>query len=277
MNLIEALLLGLIQGLTEFLPISSSGHLVIFQNLLGFKEPLLFFYIVVHLGSLTSLLIYFAGDIAHLIRDSFYGFFFLFRKKSFGEILHDAPHAKETLGIVIACIPAAVIGTLFRDWFAGLFGSLQAVGLALLGTTLLLTLTRFFQRNEKGLEQVRMLDFLMIGLFQALAIIPGISRSGATIAAGLFLGWKREEAFRFSFLLAVPTILGAAVIEFQRGIALWEGAGPVLAVGFLAAAIVGYLALHLLSAVMRRGELHKFALYTLFLGGLILFLSRGMA
>ena len=272
MSLFQAFLLGLVQGLTEFLPVSSSAHLVFVQHLMSFSEPLLLFDVVVHLGTLASLLLYFVEDLVHLIRDSIYGFFFLLRRKPVAEILETAPYSRWAFGILIASIPTGLMGILFKDWFEALFGSLHAVGLALLATSLILWATRF-KKGEKGIEKVRVLDYLAIGVMQGVAIIPGISRSGSTIAAAFFVGLERETAFRFSFLLAIPAILGAGVLELREGLQVGPGMWPALGVGFLTAAGVGYLSIRLVSAVVRKGKLHRFALYTLSLGLLTLFLS----
>ena len=223
---------------------------------------------------LLSLFVYFAKDVAHLIRDSIYGLFFLLRRKPTKEIVEIVPYSRWAFGIIVASVPTGLIGFLFRDWFESLFGSLGAVGVALLGTSFILWRTRKFQSGEKRIEKARVLDFLTIGLLQGVAIIPGISRSGSTIAAGLFVGLDREVAFRFSFLLAIPAILGAALLEMRKGLALAEGEWLAVGVGFLVAALSGFFSILLVSKVMRRGKLHWFAAYTLPVGLLTLFLSR---
>lgn len=275
MTLFQALLLGVVQGLTEFLPVSSSAHLVVVQHLFGFTEPMVFFDVVLHLGTLVALFVYFAGDIAHLLRDSLYGISYLLHRKPMKDIAEIAPHSRWALGILAASVPTGLLGIFFKDWFESLFGSLQAVGLALLGTTAILWLTRYFQKDRRGIDSARYRDFLAIGLFQGIAIIPGISRSGATIAAALFLGLRREDAFRFSFLLAIPAILGAGLVELKDGITGWAWGWPVLATGFLASASFGYASLFFLSRVTRSGKLHLFALYTLAFGCIVFFLSIG--
>ncbi len=272
MSFFEAALLGLVQGLTEFLPISSSAHLVFFQHLLGFKEPLLFFDVMVHVGTLLALFVYFWKDLAHLVRDSIYGLFFLLRRKPLRDIYDMAPHSRWAFGILLASVPTAVIGVLFKDWFESRFGSLRSVGYELLANSLLLWVTRYFRTGEKGIEQARWFDFLTIGTLQGVSIIPGISRSGATIAAGLFLGLKPDAAFRFSFLLSIPAIVGVAILKLPEGFRAgdWGATG----VGFLVAAFSGLLSLFALSKIVSRGKLHRFAFYTLFLGLFTLYLSR---
>lgn len=273
MTLAQSFILGLVQGLTEFLPVSSSAHLVFVQHLMGFKEELVFYDVILHLGTLVGLFVYFAGDIAHLIRDSIYGVSCLIRRKPLDPISEVAPHSRWALGILVATIPTGLMGIFLKSWFEAMFGSLQTVGFALFGTTLLLGLTRYFQRNERGIDKARYLDFFLIGAMQGAAITPGISRSGSTLAVALFLGFKREEAFRFSFLLAIPAILGAGLLELKDGMTTWQGGWPVLAAGFALSAVFGYLSLYFLACVTQKGKLHLFAFYTLPFALLILFLS----
>ena len=271
MTILKAVILGLVQGLTEFLPVSSSAHLVFVQHLLGFTEPLLFFDVLLHVGTLIALFVYFAGDLAHLLRDSGYAFFYLLRRKPLREIFEIAPHSRWAFGILLASIPTGLMGFFFKDWFESLFGSLTAVGIALLGTTLILWFTRRFQAGEKGIEKCGPWDFLVIGTIQGVAIIPGISRSGSTIAAGLFRGLDRETAFRFSFLLAIPAILGAAFLELKDGLTLPQGEWLSYGLGFLTAAISGYASIALLASIVRKGTLHRFAFYTLAFACWVLF------
>lgn len=270
MSLLEASIFGLVQGVTEFLPVSSSAHLVLFHHLLGFREQIVFFDVVLHWGTLVSLFIYFAADIACLLRDSAYGISYLIRRKPMQQILDAAPHSRWALGIVVASLPTALMGIFFRDWFESLFSSLRATGLQLFVTTALLALTAFFQKSERGMDRAGWRDFLVIGFAQGISIIPGISRSGATIAAALFCGLKREDAFRFSFLLSIPAILGAAAVEAEAGLTAWQGGWEPLAAGFLVSALFGCLSLFFLARVLRRGRFHWFAVYTFLLGLLIL-------
>lgn len=273
MSLLQSFILGAVQGLTEFLPVSSSAHLVLVQHLLGFRKELIFYDVVLHFGTLAALFVYFAADIAHLIRDSIYGISFIYHRKPLNHIAEAAPHSRWALGILVATIPTALTGIIFKDEFESMFGSLANAGWTLLITTVLLWLTRYFQKDEKGIGRATYLDFILIGLIQGVSIIPGISRSGATIATALFLGFKREEAFRFSFLLAIPAILGAGVVELKDGIVGWQWGWPILVIGFAAAGILGYLSLYWLARVTRSGKIHWFAVYTLFIGILILALS----
>ena len=272
MTVFKSFILGAVQGLTEFLPVSSSAHLVFVQHLLGFKEQLVFFDVVLHLATLIALLVYFAADIAHLIRDSIYGMIFLLQRKPLQQISEIAPHSRWALGILVASVPTGLMGIFLKDYFENLFGSLRGLGFQLIITTLLLAATPFFRKNEKSINQAKYLDFLIIGILQGISITPGISRSGATIAAALYLGFRSEDAFRFSFLLSIPAILGAGLVEWE-GLAGWQSGWAPLAVGSLAAGILGYLALHFLARVMRRGQFHWFAAYTFFFAILIFTLA----
>lgn len=274
MTLLEAIWLGLIQGVTEFLPVSSSAHLVFFQHLFGLREPLILFDVVLHLGTLLSLVIYFAADLAGLVRDSVYGIFYLFQRKPKEVICELAPGAPWALGLFIASVPTALIGYFFKEWFESLFGSLTAVGLALLVTSALLWSTRYFSKMEKEIERIKVLDFLIIGIFQGIAIAPGISRSGSTLVAGLFRGLKKDDAFRFAFLLAIPAILGAGLLELRQAGLQNQVPLSALVAGFLMASSSGFLALSVLARVVRNGRIHQFAYYTLPFGALVLIVAR---
>jgi undecaprenyl-diphosphatase len=165
------------------------------------------------------------------------------------------------------------MGVLFEDGFESMFGSLRNVGYELLATALILWLTRYCQTHQKEMKEGRYLDFLIIGITQGISIVPGISRSGITIAAALFLGFKREDAFRFSFLLAIPAILGAGLIEAGNGILHWEWGWEILAMGFVVALVSGYFSLFFLARVTQKGKLHLFSFYAFAFGILILFLA----
>ncbi len=275
MTFFQSFILGLVQGLTEFLPVSSSAHLVFFQFLFGFSDPLVFFDVILHLGTLVALLIYFAGDLAHLVRDSVYGIFFLLRRKSLKEIFEIAPHTRWALGIIIASIPTALMGFLLKDWFESLFGSLRGVSYQLFVNAAILWSTRYYPKGDKTIQTARLLDFFIIGIFQGVSIIPGISRSGATIATALLLGLERQTAFRFSFLLAIPAILGAGILECKHGFQSWHWGWPVLGIGFFASLIAGYFSLYILSKMIRKGQLYTFAFYTLLFGIVVLMYANG--
>ena len=193
MTILEAVILGIIQGLTEFLPISSSGHLVLGQELLGISIPGNSFEVVVHLGTLCSVLIVFWPDIWELITS-----------------IRSTTSQKYILGIVIATIPAVLIGLLFKDIISEAFDNIRVVSITLLITGLILFTTKYINIKDINISLGR---GLLIGIAQAAAIIPGISRSGVTISAGMHLGVSPDKAAKFSFLLAIPAIAGAGIIN----------------------------------------------------------------
>ena len=220
LGLIEAVILGIIQGLTEFLPVSSSGHLVIFQHLFGLKEPELVFDIAVHVGTLTAVLIYFKKELAGIIRAIIH----MSRRSLKGDAtIRDVwsdPEVRLALLIVLGSIPTALIGIGFHQVADQIFSSVRIVGLMLLVTGSVLWLTRWVEKTDRDVGRFSAGRALIVGLVQGLAILPGISRSGSTIAAGLFLGLKRDLAARYAFLLSIPAISGAAVLaarDLSRG------------------------------------------------------------
>jgi undecaprenyl-diphosphatase len=249
-----AALLGLVQGLTEFLPVSSSGHLVLAQHLLGFTEPQLLFDVSVHVGTLAAVVVVFRADLWSMVKG-------LWDRGPQGR------RGRRLLGLVAAgTLPAAAAGILLKDLFESLFAIPAAVGGALILTGCLLMATRYAPPASRSLERTGPGRALAVGVGQALAITPGVSRSGATIAFGLFLGLDRDLAARFSFVLSVPAILGALALQLAE---VDTASPPPLApllVGAAAAAASGYAALKLLLKVVRGGRLHWFAWYCWALG-----------
>ncbi|MCB2187418.1 MAG: undecaprenyl-diphosphate phosphatase [Deltaproteobacteria bacterium] len=256
MNLSQALFLGLVQGLTEFLPVSSSGHLVLLQNLMGLQEPEMLFDVAVHAGTLAAVLLFFRRDIGDMILG-------LISSRPEGQ------RGRRLIWLVLAgSVPTAVIGLLFRHQFEALFSNILAVGCALLLTGFLLFFTARVKPPRRNLERTGPGRAALIGLAQGLAITPGISRSGATISTAIFLGVERPLAAHFSFLLSIPAILGALALQLKD---LPPDGGPgwaVLVAGALTAAVSGYLALALLIRVVTQGRLFWFAPYC-WLAGLL--------
>ncbi|MFH1850730.1 MAG: undecaprenyl-diphosphate phosphatase [Candidatus Neomarinimicrobiota bacterium] len=252
MTIFEALLLGILQGITEFLPISSSGHLVLGEHLLGVITTGLVFEVAVHLGTLCSIIYVFRDDLLELLRS-----------------LRTAATWRLILTIVIGTIPAVVVGLGFKDRIEAAFDSIQLVGAALMVTGLLLILTRW--ARERGCTPGPLNGFI-IGLAQALAILPGISRSGSTISMALFLGISGEQAARFSFLLAIPAILGAGVLHALDIAATGTAASitPAVLTGFLSSLAVGIVALKFLLRTLKSGRFHWFGIYCLAVGLLTL-------
>ena len=261
MDIFTAIILGIVQGLTEFLPVSSSGHLVLLQRIFGISEPALFFNIMVHVGTLAAVVTVLWRDIWAILRRLFQPL---------------------TAYLILATIPAAFFGFLFKDTLESVFETGEFLGFAFLTTTVLLTTAELLSRRARagtGLKksgQMKWLDALVIGLFQVIALFPGVSRSGATISGALLCKLDRDFAARFSFLMSIPVILGALVLE------LWNlsngpdpaatggiGAGAIIA-GTLSAAIVGFFAVRFMLKIIREKSLFGFAIYTGILGLLVL-------
>ncbi len=266
MNLFQALILGIIQGATEFLPVSSSGHLVLVPWLLGWEQPGLTFDTVAHWGTALAIIVYFWREWLALIQAVFQAI----RQRSIAD-----PKARLALLIIIGTVPAALIGYVLESFFEQMFSRPSAAAAFLLVTAVLLSVTERLGRQEHDLEQMTWLDALLVGLGQALAIFPGLSRSGATIAAGLARGLKREPAARFSFLLATPIILGAGAFKLldlaQAGDL--TGQMPTLIVGFLGAGVVGFGCIHFLLRYLQRRSLYPFAIYCAAVGATCLIIA----
>ncbi len=261
----HALILGAVQGVTEFLPVSSSGHLVLLQNLLGLNEPELLLDIMLHVGTLAAIVAVFFRELWGILT----GVARALLRRPQG----DPANPRLAWLILVGTIPTALMGVLFSGSFERAFGSAPWTGGMLLITGGLLFLTRLLPPGGRAVESMRIRDALTIGVLQGFAILPGISRSGATISGALFLGLSRPLAGSFSFLLAVPAILGALILKGRELAVLPpQGAGAV-ALGALVAAVVGFISLKLLLRLLRRGKLFPFAYYCWALGGLALLIS----
>ncbi len=256
MTFIDAILLGILQGATEFLPVSSSGHLVLAQHLTeGFEQPGVLFDVLLHVGTMVAVAVYFWRDLAGLATS-------LWRKDD------SAASQRHMLALlVVGSIPTAIIGLLFKDFFIGLFERPDIVCIMLLVTGTLLWVAEKLRKLEASRKDMSFLDAVVVGTVQGCAIIPGISRSGSTIAALLLRGVDGETAARFSFLLALPAVFGAALLSLKdlEHVAS-SSMAPYLA-GTLAALFTGLLCIHLLMGVIRRRRLHWFALYCWIVGG----------
>jgi len=269
MEPIQAIALGAIQGLTEFLPVSSSGHLVLFQHLFGLKEAELFFDINVHMGTLGAVIIFFRKEIAAILLSLFQAIKRVARKEiSFKNAWEDAEVRLAVL-IVIGSVPTAVIGLLFHQAADELFSSVFLVGIALIVTGGLLWGTKRFVRGGRGIFKFSVSNAFAIGVVQGLAIIPGISRSGSTIAAGMYLGLDRGVVARFSFLLSIPAIVGAEILSLKD---LGGSLVPdmITAMGTAVAFVVGYFSLSMLMYIVKRGRIYLFAPYCWLVGGIAL-------
>ncbi|MBW3011783.1 undecaprenyl-diphosphate phosphatase [Candidatus Woesearchaeota archaeon] len=242
-TILQAIILGLIQGITEWLPVSSSGHLVIFQQLFRLTQDNIIFDLFVHIGSLLVVLLVFWEQIKQVTLSFFIKSYSKYRKIAYF--------------VILGTIPTALIGYFFQDFFESMFSTLIPVGSALLVTGFVLF---FCERLEKN-KSINSASALTVGAVQGLAIMPGISRSGSTIAAALFFGVKKDEAVNFSFLLFIPAILGASVLQLSKiqSYAAVEW-GPI-AIGTLIAVIAGYLSLKLLLIVVKNKRLKLFSYY----------------
>ena len=250
-TLIEMLILAIVQGLTEWLPVSSSGHLVITQKILGLELPLIHS-VMLHVGTLIVILIVFRKDITDIIK--------ALAKRDF-----QTSEAKLALYITIGSIPIALVGILLRDPIETLFSNLTAVGAALIITGCILAVSE----KRKGNRQLNTLDSILIGAAQAVAIIPGISRSGTTISTGLVRKVDKQTAFRYSFLLSIPAILGATIVESKDLITGNIDLLPLF-LGTITAMIIGYASLKLLQKIVMKEKFHLFAIYCLAVGTIIL-------
>lgn len=272
-ELIKAIVLGIVQGATEFIPVSSSGHLVIVPWFLGWEPSSLFFDTVLHWGTLVSIAVIFWRDFWQMIVATLQSLV----SRSLANM-----HARLGWFIIVGSIPAAVMGLLFEEFFEELFSSPTAAAFFLLITAALLISSELLMRYAekiRALEDMGWIDAILIGLFQALALAPGISRSGSTMAAGLARGIRREDAARFSFLLGTPAFLGAGLLQLLKAMeesqALVVAQAPLLLVGFTASAISGFIAIRFLLAYLRKRPLYPFAVYCICVSLLVFWLSMG--
>ena len=272
MSLTQALFLGFIQGLTEFLPISSSGHLVISQIILGVKHNNLFFDVAVHCGTLLATLIVLRQEVFSLLKGLLCFSAHIFQGRRNKLVEPDRAMAKLGGLIVIGLIPTALLGLSLRDAVEPLFHSPVAVGIMLLITGTILWMTRTAGGGHKDTTTISIFDAIVIGVVQGLAVTPGISRSGTTIAFGIFRKLQKNVAVRFSFLLSIPAILGAMVVEWENPL-FHEGELVNVMCGTLTAALVGYLSLKLLIRVVQKGHLYYFSSYCWVLGSVTIIFS----
>ncbi len=260
MDYFKIIIIAVIQGLTEFLPVSSSGHLVLAEYLLGFESPGVTLEVFLHFGTFLSVLVIFWKDIVRIMI-ALFGNFWKIRK--YPVLIRENENFAMGLMIVLSMIPAALIGLFFGDEIAGLFDNIYMTGIALLFTGTFLFLTQWARDMKRPLNGWRA---LLMGLAQALAIIPGISRSGSTVSTGMFLGMPRKKVAKFSFLMALPLIFGAALLEAKDAFAnadfIWSG----MIIGTLTSFLFGYFAVKWLMKAIIRGKLHFFGFYCLALG-----------
>ena len=263
LEILKSIILGIVQGLTEFLPVSSSGHLKIFSEVLHFENASLAFDVLLHLGTLIAIFAFYYKDIIGLIAE----FFLLVRDIfSFGKrkiFDRERPRRILLIMIIITSIPTAIAGLLLEDILEEAFGKLYLVGIALLVTSALMYFVNDLPRGKKKAGDITVGNALTVGLFQSAAIIPGISRSGSTIFAGRLSGFDTALCVKYSFLCSLPAVAGAAVLKIGDLFKESMGATQIVgsAAGFIAAVVVGYLALKLLTMMAKKKNFKPFAYY----------------
>lgn len=278
MSIFQSIILGIVQGLTEFLPISSSGHLVLVPYLLGWDIPeadAFIFDVLVQVATLAAVFAYFWEDLLTIASQMIQG---LLKKEPFRE-----PYARLGWLLLLSTLPAGVLGFLMKDMVEQAFASPRATAFFLFGTAILLLIAERAGKRSLELEEIRWQDALWIGFFQFLAVFPGVSRSGATIAGGMTRNLKRPAAARFAFLMSIPIMLAAGLMAtvdlIQLGNTLSNSGGSfaqlllVFTPGFISAAVVGYLSIRWLIGYLKHHPLYIFAIYCTFLGLLILVVS----
>ena len=265
MTILEAIVLGVLQGITEFLPVSSSGHLVLMQHFLGIKESQVFFDVMLHFGTLGAVIIVYYQLIGSLMRT---GFATLFQADFYRHprlTISNSPDLRLIWFLLLGSIPTGLIALLFKDSLEAIFGKPMVVAGMLIITGLILQLSRLGQRRRQTETPLRAWHTPLVGIVQGLAIIPGISRSGSTISISLLLGLSPQVAAQYSFLLSIPAILGAVVLKF-KDVGEITIAPAVIIAGTLTSFIVGYIALRILLALLNRGKFSIFSYYCFVLG-----------
>lgn len=257
-------LLGFIQGIAEFLPISSSGHLSLMQNLLGVLQGAdgdILFDVLLHLGTLIAVFIVYWRDVVDLVRDFFVILIRLFSRTGDRQS-KVSPDVRMVLLLIVATLPLVLIVPI-KDYVTGLYGNTLFIGVALLVTGILLFLSDRMRKGRKNARSATITDALIVGLGQSLAVVPGLSRSGTTISIGMMRGFDRKFAVRFSFLLSIPAVLGANVLEI--GDAVKAGINPTMIpmylLGMAIAAVSGIFAIKLVNLLAQKGKFGNFAYY----------------
>lgn len=265
MTSFEAVLLGIIQGITEFLPISSTAHLRVIPALVGWQDPGAAFTAVTQLGTLFATLVYFRDDLWKLFKGTLQSY-------QRGQLM-GTQEAKLTLGIVLGTVPIGICGLMFQTAIKTHLRSLHVVAITLIGLAALLFVSERLARHRRSLEEMTFTDALLVGVAQAFALIPGASRSGVTITAGLLLGLRRETAARFSFLLSIPAIGAAGLFEMKDVIKSDELGGGILfptIIATVVATVFGWLAIAFLINYLKRRSTMVFVGYRIALGVLLL-------
>ena len=275
LSISQAIILGIVQGLTEFLPVSSSGHLVILQQVMGIEAKgafLLDFDLALHVGTLFSIIVALYQEVWEILKSLGQVGQALVKRRTihWAQLYEHNEGIKLSVMVVVATIPVATLGLLFRDTLEGLFMSILGAGIMLLVTGVILWISRYFSKTPRPFSEVTLFQTFMVGIAQAFALAPGISRSGITIVTALGLRWSRELAAKFSFLLLIPALLGGVILEWPH-IGSWAGPEKKLMfIGALTSAIVGLGAIKVLLYVVKQGTLRYFSYYCWSVGGLTL-------
>jgi len=262
----EGILLGIVQGLTEFLPVSSSGHLVLVQSFIeGFQQPGVLFDVMLHFGTLLAIVFFLRRDIYDILRALLPRKWYQERGYEYDEsFIHT--RRKIALFIIVGTVCTGAVGFMFKDHIHGFFERVEVVALMLLVTGGLLFLSDRVKNTPRSEKDLNIYDSIIIGIVQAAALMPGLSRSGSTIAFGIFRKLDGETAARFSFLLSVPAVMGATVLELGYISEVSPGDMAIYVAGTIAAMITGFLTLKLLFFIIKKRRLSIFALYCWFLG-----------
>ncbi len=262
MQFLSSVFLGLVQGVAEFLPISSSGHLSLFQTFFGLEEAGLCFDVLLHLGTLIAIFVYYWKDIVGLVKEFIRIVACLFSKEKRATMGRLSPKGRMILMIIVATLPLFIILPI-KDKVEGLYTNTIFVGVALIVTGCILFFSDRMARGKKTAKSATMLDALLVGVGQAIAVVPGLSRSGTTISAGMMRGFSRRFAVRFSFLLSIPAVLGANILSIGEAVSAGVDASllPAYIAGTVVAAVSGYFAIRLVNLLANKGKFGNFAYY----------------
>ncbi len=277
MDIFQAIILGIVQGLAEFLPVASAGQVILVTHILNVTFPnqsgAIAFNTLLHLGTLTAVVGFFWRDLIKIIKAFVYSLLNLFQG-TFTDGLKEDVYKRLAWLLIVGTIPVAIVGVLFTKQFEALFNNVVAVGFFLIINGFILVLSEHFAKpGDKKVMGLTFKNSLIIGVFESLALFPGISRSGSSISAGLLLGLERQCAARYAFLLAIPAIAGAVIVEFKNIGALTETNTASIIAAYIAVVIFGYLSIGLLIRLIKSTSLRVFAYYCWIVGALTLILS----
>ena len=271
MTYLQAVILGLVQGLAEFLPISSSGHLALLENFFGIKEDSVLLYaVLLHFGTLVAVFVCFWKDIVELVKELFVTISDLVKGR--GLRLDERPVRKLGVMIIISCIPTAIIGFLFGDVFEGFYSKPLIIACMFIVTAIMLLIAEKLGTGHRNIEKMNVRNALFIGIVQGIAIIPGISRSGSTLFSSLLVQLDRAFAVKYVFLISIPTILGSVILELPDGIKSGLGGanlGPVI-VGVLVSFLCGLFAIKIMLKIVQNRKLQYFSYYLFILAAAVI-------